>query len=130
MATDTNIIAIIGRTTADIELKTTTSGKQVANFTLANSGMNDNTNFIDVVAWGRAAEILAQYATKGRQLSITGRLTTRQYDDKDGKKRKQTEVVVNDFQFLGGKADAPAKQQDVVIDDIDDNAISLSDLPF
>mgnify|MGYP001332612990 CR=1 FL=1 len=130
MAQDTNSITIVGRTTADIELKTTTSGKQVANFTLANSGMNDNTNFIDVVAWGKAAEILAQYSTKGKQLAITGRLTTRQYEDKDGKKRKQTEVVVNDFQLLGGKTDAP--QRDVVPIEVPDEPIDLSELniPF
>src|SRR6218665_1285283 len=104
MAQDLNTITLVGRTTADVELKTTTSGKSVASFTLANNGYNDATNFINVVAWNKTAELLAQYAPKGKQLAITGRLTTRGYDDKDGNKRTATEVVVNDFQLLGDKA--------------------------
>lgn len=129
MAQDLNTIALVGRTTADVELKTTTSGKNVASFTLANNGYNDATNFINVVAWNKTAELLAQYAPKGKQLAITGRLTTRSYEDKDGNKRTATEVVVNDFQLLGDKA---SKSGEVVLEDIEDKPIDLSDLdlPF
>lgn len=128
MAQDLNNITIVGRTTADIELKTTTSGKNVANFTLASNGWNDSTNFIDCVSWNKTAEILAQYATKGKQLAITGRLETRSYEDKGGNKRKATEVVVNDVQLLGGKTDAP--QKETVLEDISDEPISLESIPF
>ena len=127
MAQDTNTITIVGRTTADVELKTTTSGKSVASFTLANNGYNDATNFINVVAWNKTAELLAQYAPKGKQLAITGRLTTRSYEDKQGNKRTATEVVVNDFQLLGDKA---SKSGDVVLEDISDKPIDLSEVPF
>ena len=128
MAQDLNTITLVGRTTADVELKTTTSGKSVASFTLANNGYNDATNFINVVAWNKTAELLAQYAPKGKQLAITGRLTTRSYEDKQGNKRTATEVVVNDFQLLGGGE--KSEQRDYAPTDISDEAVDLSSIPF
>jgi single-strand DNA-binding protein len=126
-------------------VKTTNSGKSVASFALAVDGFgkDSDTNFIDCVAWAKAAEILAEYATKGKQIAITGRLQTRMWE-KDDVKRKATEVIVDQFQLLGSKGDgssaAPAseryenenkkKNNDVVIDDIDDNPIDLSEIPF
>ena len=145
MAQDINNIMLVGRTTADVELKTTTSGKSVASFTLANNGYNDATNFINVVAWNKTAELLAQYAPKGKQLAITGRLTTRGYEDKDGNKRQAVEVVVEDFNFVGGGRgddsgfspsnsgggrNTSSKKAESVVSEIDDKPIDLSEIPF
>ena len=140
-----NNVTLVGRVVRDIEVKTTNSGKEVASFALAVDGYGKDApaNFIDCVAWGKAAEILGQYATKGKQIGITGRIQTRPWEDKDGNKRKATEVVIDQFQLLGSKGDgssaAPAteryeqedqKSQDVVIEDVDDKPIDLSEIPF
>lgn len=101
---DVNQVCLVGRTTRDVELRYTPGGTAVANLTLANSGRNDTTNWIDCVAWKKAAEILAEYATKGKQLAITGRLQTRGWEAEDGTKRKSVEVVIDTFQLLGSKA--------------------------
>ena len=139
-----NNVTLVGRVVRDIEVKTTNSGKEVASFALAVDGYGKDTpaNFIDCVAWGKAAEILGQYATKGKQIGITGRIQTRNWE-KDDIKRKATEVVIDQFQLLGSKGDgssaAPAseryeqedqKSQDVVPEDIDDRPIDLSEIPF
>lgn len=139
-----NNVTLVGRVVRDIEVKTTNSGKEVASFALAVDGYGKDApaNFIDCVAWGKAAEILGQYATKGKQIGITGRIQTRNWE-KDDIKRKATEVVIDQFQLLGSKGDgssaAPAseryeqedqKSQDVAPDDIDDRPIDLSEIPF
>ena len=100
-----NIVCLIGRLTKDPELKTTQSGKSVCSFSLAVDGVKkDETNFIDCVAWNKTAENLAKFKKKGEQIAITGRLTTRNYEDRNGNKRKAVEVTVNDLQFIGGKS--------------------------
>ena len=139
-----NNVTLVGRVVRDIEVKTTNSGKEVASFALAVDGYGKDApaNFIDCVAWGKAAEILGQYATKGKQIGITGRIQTRNWE-KDDIKRKATEVVIDQFQLLGSKGDgssaAPAteryeqedhKSKDVVPEDIDDRPIDLSEIPF
>lgn len=142
-----NNVTLVGRVVRDLEVKTTNSGKEVASFALAVDGYGKDApaNFIDCVAWGKAAEILGQYATKGKQIAITGRIQTRPWEDKDGNKRKATEVVIDQFQLLGSKSeggagapaterynqeDAAGQPKDVVIDDIDDRPIDLSEIPF
>ena len=132
-----NTVSLIGRLTAKPELKTTTSGKNVTNFTLA-VGRGDQTDFIDIVAWNKAAELITQYIEKGRELGVTGRISVRSYDDKDGNKRKAFEVVANDITFIGkGESNAPMSQaqalnggKDIVLEDIDDKPIDLSEIPF
>ena len=112
-----NSVTLVGRVVRDLEVKTTTSGKEVSSFALAVDGYGKDSpaNFVDCVAWGKAAEILAQYATKGKQIGITGRLQTRTWEDNDGNKRKATEVVIDQFQLLGSKGDgnsaAPASER-------------------
>lgn len=143
-----NTVTLVGRVVRDIEVKTTNSGKSVASFALAVDGYGKDApaNFVDVVAWNKAAEILAQYATKGKQIGISGRLQTRTWEDKEGNKRKATEVMVDQFQLLGSKSeggvgapaserdgtidDESAKHEDVIIEDIDDKPIDLSEIPF
>lgn len=134
-----NNVSLIGRLTAKPELKTTTSGKTVTNFTLA-VGRGDQTDFIDIVAWNKTAELIVQYMDKGRELGLTGRISVRPYDDKEGNKRKAFEVVANDVTFIG-KGDSQSNQpmtqaqalnggKDVVLQDIDDKPIDLSEIPF
>ena len=135
-------IQVLGNVTRDLELKKTTSGKDVVSFSMAvNSGKDLETDYIEVVAWEKAAQILAQYATKGKALEVHGRLKQRKYE-KDGVKVSKYEVVVQDFFFIGSgrreDSDRPLTQhevlnaahKDVVLDDIKDEPISLDDLPF
>ena len=77
-----NIIAISGRLTRDPELKTTTSGKEVVEFTVAvdRPGTRDQTDFIDCVAWDKKAEFIAQYFQRGKRIEVSGVLTTRSYE--------------------------------------------------
>src|SRR5690606_13498859 len=98
----------------------------------------EQTSFINCVARGKGGEIIAQYTSKGSSLLVSGRLDQRSYEDKDGNKRQAVEVVVEDFNFTGGRGEgassAPtsgstnnSKSNDVVIDDIDDKPIDLSE---
>lgn len=100
----------MGRLTADPELRTTQSGKRVASFSLAvdrdfqQSG-EKQSDFISVVAWGKTAEFIDKYFCKGRMIAIVGRIQTRTYTDKDGNKRKATEVMADKVSFTGEKAE-------------------------
>jgi len=106
-----NKIILIGRHTADPELRYTPSGKAVANFTLAvdrprpNAKGEREADFINIVAWQKLAEICSQYLTKGKLIAIDGRLQTRQYENNEGKKVKAFEVVADVMQML----DRPVK---------------------
>lgn len=136
-----NNVTLIGRIVRDLEVKTTNTGKSVSSFALAVDGYGKDApaNFIDCVAWNKAAENLAEYAPKGKQIAITGRLQTRPWEDKNGNKRKATEVVVNDFLLLGSKGDgsnaAPAteryqQENTDAAEGVDDQPIDLSEIPF
>ena len=147
-----NNVTLIGRVVRDIEVKSTNSGKSVASFALAVDGYSKDADasFIDCVAWNKAAELLAEYAPKGKQIGITGRLQTRIWE-KDDIKRKATEVIIDQFQFLsdakGSNNAAPAteryaeedaksantttNQTAKATEDIDlDAPIDLSEIPF
>ena len=152
MAKGFNKVILMGNLTRDVETRTTPSGQTVSNFSLAVSRSwkgqdgqtQEQTSFINCVAWGKAGEIIAQYVKKGDALLVSGRLDQRSYDDKDGNKRQAVEVNVEDFNFVGGRGggssegssySAPAqnsssKSKDVVIEDIDDKPIDLSEIPF
>lgn len=150
MAKGFNKVILMGNLTRDIEVRTTPSGQTVANFSLAVSRSwkgqdgqtQDQTSFINCVAWGKPGEIIAQYVKKGDPLLVSGRLDQRSWDDKEsGQKRSTVEVNVEDFNFIGGRgssdggsSSAPSssssKSNDVVIEDIDDKPIDLSEIPF
>ena len=108
-----NSVSLVGRITKDLELKYTTTGKAVVSFTLAvNRTFNrDEADFISCVAWQKTAETLCNYMGKGSQIGITGRIQTRTYDDKDGKRVYITEVVANEIEFLDSKKSQGAEQQ-------------------
>ena len=155
MAKGFNKVILMGNLTRDVEMRTTQSGQTVANFSLAvsrswkdqNGQTQEQTSFINCVAWGKPGEIIAQYVSKGSPLLVSGRLDQRSYDDKDGNKRTAVEVVVEDFNFIGGgrggsdsgdysvpaassSSKSSSKSKDVVIEDIDDKPIDLSEIPF
>lgn len=104
-----NKVQLIGHVGQDPEIKTLDGGKKLANFTIAtnDSYKNDKgekveqTEWHKLVAWGKTAEIIEKYVTKGKEIGIEGKLTHRSYDDKNGEKRYVTEVVVNDVLLLG-----------------------------
>ncbi len=149
MAKGFNKVILMGNLTRDVEMRTTTGGQNVANFSLAvtrswkgqDGQMQDQTSFINCVAWGKPGEIIAQYVQKGAPLLVSGRLDQRSYQDKDGNNRQAVEVVVEDFNFVGGgrgddsgtsarSSSSSSKSNDVVIEDIDDKPIDLSEIPF
>lgn len=131
-----NEVVLIGRIVRDVEPRKTESGKDVCSFTIAVDGFKENdTNFINCVAWGKTVEILDKFTSKGKQVAITGRLQTRNYETKDGEKRTTTEVVVNQVQLLGNKSTdsegtTNTKNSDIAPENIDDKPIDLSKIPF
>lgn len=106
-----NNITLIGRLTADVELKKTQDGKSVCAFTLAcgrdfkNSSGETETDFIDVVAWGGVADFAAKYLRKGTFAAVSGRLQTRTWEDRQGSKRKSTEVIAGHVYFAEKRQD-------------------------
>lgn len=117
-----NKAILIGRLGKDPELRYTPSGSAVTSFTLATnrtwSGQdgqkNEETTWHNIVAWGKQAEVIKEYLSKGREVYIEGRISNRSYDDKEGNKRYISEVVVQSFSFIGsrsgGAADMPANE--------------------
>lgn len=99
-----NIIAVSGRLTRDPELRYTTSGKAVTSFTVAvdRPGVKDKTDFIDCAAWEKKAEFVSRHFRKGKQIEVSGVLTTRSYE-KDGQKRKAVEVRCDQVFFGDSK---------------------------
>lgn len=148
---------VAGNVTRDPEMRATPSGAQACNFTIAvnrvfrgsDGNQQEQTSFIDCVAWGKSGETIAQYVRKGSALIVSGRIEQRSWEDKtSGQRRSRVEIIVDDFSFVGGgdgagrsaggaasrpaaKAAAPAANDEVVPDDMpDDDAINLDDIPF
>ncbi len=159
MAKGFNKVTLLGNLTRDPELRTTPNGRSVCSFTLAvNRTWNnqqgekqEDVSFFDCTAWGKAGEIINQYTQKGRALLVSGRLNQRTWEQ-DGQKRSKVDVVVEDFNFIsdgnrgGDRGTSPSSSEpapkktsssktnkptdDVVIEDIDDEPVDLSDIPF
>lgn len=159
MAKSFNQAIIMGNLTRDPELRSTPGGQQVASFAVATNRTwmdasgerKEAVEYHEIVAWGKLGELAAQYLAKGRKVMAVGRLQTQSWE-KDGIKRQRTEIVASDINFLDGpggapgaggmsggsapmsssaSASAPAKSQDVVIQDLDANQnINLDDIPF
>lgn len=106
-----NNIVIMGRLTRDPELRRTSSGVAVASFTLAcerdfaPQGEARGTDFIDIVAWRYTAEFVEKYFSKGQMAIVTGRLQIRNWEDKDGNKRRSAEILADHVYFGEGKKD-------------------------
>ena len=117
-----NKVILMGRLTADPELKHTPSNVAVCSFSLAvNRSFNkDETDFFDIVAWRNTAEFVSKYFTKGQQMALSGRLQTRTWEDRNGSKRKTVEVVADEVFFADSKRErgqaAPAREEALPFD--------------
>lgn len=103
-----NKVFLIGNLTRDPELRSTQSGTNVCKFGLAvnrkfttQAGSKEETTFVDLTAFGRQAEVINQYCTKGKPLFVEGRLQFSTWETKEGQKRSKLDVIVENFQFLG-----------------------------
>lgn len=111
-----NNTVLIGRVTKDIELKQTQANKSVTQFVLAVNRQFKNANgereadFINIVAWGKTAELLAQYAHKGSQIGVVGRIQTRNYENQQGQRVYVTEVVAESMTLLDSKGNNQNQQ--------------------
>ena len=111
MNTLRNKVQLIGNLGQDPEIINLESGKKLTRFTLATNESYKNaqgekitdTQWHQVVAWGKTADVIEKYVVKGKEIAIDGKLTTRSWEDKDGLKRYTTEVVCNELLMLGGK---------------------------
>jgi single-strand DNA-binding protein len=144
MAKSVNQVILMGRLTRDPESRTTPSGKTVTSFSLAvdRGGSDDGADFFEITAWEKLGELVAQYLTKGRRALVQGRLRQDSWDDKEtGKKRSSVNVVATDVTFLdsaggsegnssAGSKTSAAKKDEVIVEDIDDKPIDLSEIPF
>ena len=140
-----NKVFVIGRLTSDPQLRTTPGGTEVVTLGVATNRnwvdrqgqKKESTEFHNVVVWGRQANVVKQFLTKGSMIFIEGRLQTRSWEGKDGQTRRTTEVIAERIQ-LGPRpagteksvpADNPAKEEMPVID-IEGEDIKPEDLPF
>ncbi len=104
-----NVAALVGRLTADPELRHTSNDIAVTSFSIAvprsyaRSGEERQSDFIDIVAWRGTAEFVTKYFKKGQLIAVEGSIQTRMYEDKDGKKRKVFEIVANNVHFTESK---------------------------
>ncbi len=142
-----NNVVLVGRITKDPELKHSTSGSAICNFTLAinrnfkNQNGEYDADFINCVAFNQTATLMEQYVLKGQLLAVQGRLQSRSYDDNTGRKVYVTEVVVNNLSFLESKKSTSEntsynqpnnsiEEQDTFNADALDVSIDDDDLPF
>lgn len=154
MAKGFNKVILMGNLTRDPELRSTPSGQSVAGFSLAvnrswknaNGETQEAVDYIDCNAWGKAGEIISQYMTKGSAILVSGRLQQRSWEQ-DGQKRSKVEVIVEDFNFVGGGNDgggsrqsspepsnssssSNSKKDKSEVEDVDNEPINLDDIPF
>lgn len=127
-----NKIILIGRLTRDPETRFTPQGAPVAKFGLAvdrrfkGKDGQKVTDFFDVDAWGKTAELVGNFLAKGRQVMIEGEMRREEWTDKEGQKRISWKVHCENVEFLGSKNDAPAsgaKDEDTIVDEIDERTI-------
>jgi single-strand DNA-binding protein len=133
-----NSVALLGRITADPELKTTQNGISYVNFTIAVSQSyltngERKADFIDINAWRGTAEFICNYFSKGQMIAIEGRLQTRLYTDNEGKTRKSVNVLANSAYFAGEKRKKENAPAEVLADATDEDFEEIDvfdDLPF
>ncbi len=147
-----NKVLLIGRLGKDPEVRYTPDGAPVANFSLATSEFwtdksgtrQERTEWHNIVAWNKLADLSKRYLAKGRQVYVEGRLRTREWDDKDGNKRRTTEIVASQMVLLGSRPEgmeagggAPAQRSAPPVDaglapstGLADVEITDDDIPF
>lgn len=141
---------ITGNLTRDPELRSTPGGASVCSFAVAvnrtyrgTDGENkEEVSYIDCTAWGKLGEMISQYAKKGSGVLVSGRLSQRGYEDKNGIKRSRTEIVVEDFNFIGApnrdggssygasSSSSTSSNSDSPVPDEIPEEIDLNEIPF
>ena len=112
-----NKAILMGRLVADPELRRTPNGNSVTSFALAvnrsytRSGDQPQTDLLDIVAWGKTAEFVSRYFTKGQLVAVAGRIQTRLWEDKQGQKRKSVEVIAEEVHFAEPKRDSQPRSE-------------------
>jgi single-strand DNA-binding protein len=137
-----NKIIVIGNLGRDPEMRYTPSGQAVTSFSVASTRRyttssgerRDETEWFNVSAWGKLAELCNQWLTKGRQVYVEGRLRSRSFEGRDGQMRFVNEINLTDVQFLsrgaGGAEDAPAYDTDTGMGEAGPATEAVDDLPF
>lgn len=145
-----NKVMLIGNLGKDPEIRYTPEGSSVANFSLAtgevftdkNGTRQERTEWHNIVAWGKLADLAKRFLVKGRQVYIEGRIRTREWNDKDGNKRRTTEVIANQMVLLGSRPEgmdaggapqhraAPATEAGLASPGLADVEITDDDIPF
>lgn len=133
-----NKVFLIGRLTKDVEVRYTQKGTMSASFTLAvdrrfqNQQGEKQTDFLNIVAWGKTAELCSKYIGKGSLTCVAGRIQVRTYDDQNGQRRWITEIVAEEVQFLDKRKSASGESMSSPFDENDlfDDFPSEDDMPF
>lgn len=131
-----NNVVLMGRLTADPELKTTPNGTSVTSFSVAversyaPKGQERETDFINIVAWRHTADFICRYFSKGSMIAIEGSIQTRKYQDRNGNNRVAVEVVANQVSFCGSKNEGANTRQQEPSNPLDvDTGDDFEDLP-
>ena len=147
MSSSLNKALLIGHLGRDPEIRYTADGSPVANFSLAtnevwtdkNGTRQERTEWHNIVVWSKLADIAKRYLTKGRQVYVEGRIRTREWDDREGNKRRTTEIVASTLVLLGGRAEGQEVAAPVAAAPrtaaegepvLADGAITDDDIPF
>ena len=122
-----NKVILVGRLAQDPEVRYTQSGKAVASFNLAVNryGQKDSADFIPIVAWEKLAEVIGNNLKKGGQVLVEGRMQVRSYETQEGQKRRVTEVIVQNIEFLGSK-----KSNESTPESFGDEVFPEEEIPF
>ncbi|MBM4113562.1 MAG: single-stranded DNA-binding protein, partial [Phycisphaerae bacterium] len=115
-----NKVILIGNLTRDVEVRAIAGGQSVSKFGLAvnrkfrtkDNEEREEVTFVDCEAWGRTGEVMSQYLRKGSPVFIEGRLRLDQWEDKEGQKRSQLRVVVENFQFIGARPEGGGRRNE------------------
>jgi single-strand DNA-binding protein len=131
-----NKVILIGHIGKDPDLRYTASGTAVAKFSMATAekiGKGENrkqqTDWHKIVTWGKQAEFVGEYVKKGNQLAITGKIQTRDWEDRDGIKRYTTEIIAHHLEFGGGKKDNNSQQRPATTEHYPDDE-PMDEVPF
>lgn len=125
-----NNLVIKGRISSDIELRATSSGKEVAIFNVAVNRQFDRetTDFFSVSAWGKTGVFVSTYFSKGQEILLSGPMQSRKWQDKEGNNRVSWELIANQVEFCGTKNQAP--KEDSLESDFVEIKDDTEDLPF
>ena len=100
-----NVVTLIGNLASDVELRDVDADRKVASFLLAIDRPDEGADFVCVAAWNAQADVCARHLEKGRRIAVDGRLRSRSWDDREGKRRSSIEVVARSVEFLSTRGD-------------------------